>query len=173
MISHLLKFAHVQFITSLLCKITRNWVKWHYSLWLISTQTFIMFILDRILVYKDENIWCHVIIGFNHCWAAASGSQSAGRQHTFIHFDQTHTQTCPFYVFYSKCGLWNWSFSQELQGVGVILACLECILHQSLLPTQIRLTTLIARFMGPTRGLSGASRTQVGHMLAPWTLLSG
>ena len=33
--------------------------------------------------------------------------------------------------------------------------------------------TLIARFMGPTWGLSGADRTQVGPMLATWTLLSG
>ena len=30
-----------------------------------------------------------------------------------------------------------------------------------------------ARFMGPTWGPSGADRTQVGPMLAPWTLLSG
>ena len=33
--------------------------------------------------------------------------------------------------------------------------------------------TPIARFMGPTWGPSGADRTQVGPMLAPWTLLSG
>ena len=33
--------------------------------------------------------------------------------------------------------------------------------------------TLIARFMGPTWGPSGANKTQVGPMLAPWTLLSG
>ena len=33
--------------------------------------------------------------------------------------------------------------------------------------------TLIARFMGPTWCPSGADRTQVGPMLAPWTLLSG
>ena len=33
--------------------------------------------------------------------------------------------------------------------------------------------SLIARFMGQTRGPSGADRTQVGPMLAPWTLLSG
>ena len=32
--------------------------------------------------------------------------------------------------------------------------------------------TLIARFMGPAWGPSGADRTQVGPMLAPWTLLS-
>ena len=34
-------------------------------------------------------------------------------------------------------------------------------------------TTLIARFMGPTWGPSGANMTQVGPMLAAWTLLSG
>ena len=32
--------------------------------------------------------------------------------------------------------------------------------------------SLIARFMGPTWGPSGADKTQVGPMLAPWTLLS-
>ena len=35
------------------------------------------------------------------------------------------------------------------------------------------ITFLIARFMGPTWGPSGAVRTQVGPMLAPWTMLSG
>ena len=33
--------------------------------------------------------------------------------------------------------------------------------------------SLIARLMGPTWGPSGADRTQVGPLLAPWTLLSG
>ena len=32
-------------------------------------------------------------------------------------------------------------------------------------------TFLIARFMGPTWGPSGADKTQVGPMLVPWTLL--
>ena len=36
-----------------------------------------------------------------------------------------------------------------------------------------RITSLIARLMGPTWGPSGTDRTQVGPMLAPWTLLSG
>ena len=35
------------------------------------------------------------------------------------------------------------------------------------------LQSLLARFMGPTWGPSGADRTQVDPMLAPWTLLSG
>ena len=34
------------------------------------------------------------------------------------------------------------------------------------------LVYLRARFMGPTSGPSGAGNTQVGPMLAPWTLLS-
>ena len=33
--------------------------------------------------------------------------------------------------------------------------------------------TLIERFLATTWGPSGSDRTQVGHMLAPWTLLSG
>ena len=36
-----------------------------------------------------------------------------------------------------------------------------------------KITSVIARFMGATRGPSGADRTQVGPMLAPWALLSG
>ena len=39
--------------------------------------------------------------------------------------------------------------------------------------TGFRSITLIARFMGPTWGPSGTDRTQVGPMLALWTLLSG
>ena len=35
------------------------------------------------------------------------------------------------------------------------------------------LFSLIARFMGTTWGPSGADRTQVGPMSAPWTMLSG
>ena len=34
-------------------------------------------------------------------------------------------------------------------------------------------SSLLTRFMGNTWGPSGAERTQVGPMLAPWTLLSG
>ena len=41
------------------------------------------------------------------------------------------------------------------------------------LKTWIAAVSLIARFMGPTWGPSGADRTQVGPMLAPWTLLTG
>ena len=39
--------------------------------------------------------------------------------------------------------------------------------------SMIVVTTQIARFMGSTWDPPGADRTQVGPMLAPWTLLSG
>ena len=49
-----------------------------------------------------------------------------------------------------------------------------CIRFKTLISASgSSLTPLIARFMGPTWGPSGADRTQVGPMLAPWTLLSG
>ena len=38
---------------------------------------------------------------------------------------------------------------------------------------MLRSTSLMARFMGPIWGPSGANRTQMGPMFAPWTLLSG
>ena len=45
---------------------------------------------------------------------------------------------------------------------------LGCVTH-----TGNNMLSLIARFMGPTWGPSGADRIQVGPMLAPWPLLSG
>ena len=39
--------------------------------------------------------------------------------------------------------------------------------------TKSSKATLIARFMGPTWGPSGADTTEAGPMLAPWILLSG
>ena len=42
-----------------------------------------------------------------------------------------------------------------------------------LLASNTGMISLIASFMGPTWCPSGADKTQVGPMLAPWTLLSG
>ena len=47
------------------------------------------------------------------------------------------------------------------------------ILYATIMIHMEHLRTLIARFMGPTWGPSGADRTQMGPMLSPWTLLSG
>ena len=46
---------------------------------------------------------------------------------------------------------------------------LYCIQHSN---TRV-ITSLIARFMGPTWGPPGSCRPQVGPILAPWTLPSG
>ena len=62
-----------------------------------------------------------------------------------------------YLIFCRRC----FSFSQ------ITVACGATWVHESWS------TSLITRFMGPTWGPSGANRTQVGPMLAPWTLLSG
>ena len=49
----------------------------------------------------------------------------------------------------------------------------ECWWVQKTGNWEYKKNTLIARFMGPTWGPSGADRTQMGHVLAPLTLLSG
>ena len=46
-------------------------------------------------------------------------------------------------------------------------------LPQPMMTKLCDIISLIARLMGPTWGPSGANRTQVGSMLAPWILLSG
>ena len=64
-------------------------------------------------------------------------------------------------------GLSNyWTKSRELSVIwdALMLMCLY---------SNITAGPLIARFMWPTWGPSGTDRTQVGPMLAPWTLLSG
>ena len=63
-----------------------------------------------------------------------------------------HAYAWPIGHFWSICGCWVISGSSN-----------ACKFNNA----------LAARFMGPIRGLSGAERTQVGAMLAPWTLLSG
>ena len=75
---------------------------------------------------------------------------------------------------------WNQYTPQQLRCVGGMIRWLDCIHgHQwpqsgELINTQnILMASLIAGFMGPTWGPSGADKTQVGPMLAPWTLLSG
>ena len=48
-----------------------------------------------------------------------------------------------------------------------------CVIWPGIREAYYEISTLIARFIGPTCGPSGADRSQVGPMLAPWTLLSG
>ena len=60
----------------------------------------------------------------------------------------------------------------QLRGKCFHLMTSSCLVEFDIYPLDGN-TSLIARFMGPTQGPSGADRTQVGPMLAPWTLLSG
>ena len=52
------------------------------------------------------------------------------------------------------------------------IVCMQTV-QWKLGPFHYSIQPLITRFMGPTWGPSGADKTQVGPMLAPWTLLSG
>ena len=65
------------------------------------------------------------------------------------------------------------SFSTYISYIIAEITRDELQLINSYVLGYIDLTSLTARFMGPTSGPSWADRTHVGPMLAPWTLLSG
>ena len=67
-----------------------------------------------------------------------------------------------------QCGGFMWSIYPYFLG---LLYCQWC--NYSLAPMLRKLPALIVKFMGPAWGTPGANRTQVGPMLATWTLLSG
>ena len=82
---------------------------------------------------------------------------------TVIHTGQdsvSHWQLINFQSGYSKCWFDSLRLVSWRQGEWKRPLCLSV------------LATLITRFMETTWGSSGADRTQVGPMLAPWTLLS-
>ena len=60
--------------------------------------------------------------------------------------------------------LFKWWHVWVIKSYIVWCGCTYIFLHQA---------SLIARFMAPAWGPSGADRTQMGPMLVPWTLLSG
>ena len=64
--------------------------------------------------------------------------------------------------------IWN---DQCLKSACMFASC-DNIIFSTMLLCEPMLTR-IARFMGPTWGPAGAYGTQVGPILAPWTLLSG
>ena len=84
-------------------------------------------------------------------------------------------------LWYNKAVLEQKSGSILVQVMPCYLTAPSHYLHQRwLLISEVQwqssmgnFATLTARFMGPTWGPSGADRTQVGPMLASWTLLSG
>ena len=83
------------------------------------------------------------------------------------------------YYPYRLCSFQHWKLcviSREISAImRKVMPGQQNIIHNNWYPEKPSLgkATLIARFMGPTWGPSGTDRTQVGPMLAPWTLLSG
>ena len=105
-----------------------------------------------------ENVW----IWWHHHAPGGAIEYGWGRVKTKKHWHRDYNKDMTKYVHI-------WVMSNELgislqQSFGL---CVKCFYR---LKTK---KPLIAMFMGPTRGPSGADRTQVGPMLASWTLLSG
>ena len=65
----------------------------------------------------------------------------------------------------------NWNQKPTTHCIAIKPNDVQCSIYHVVLASVNH--TLIARFMGPTWHTPGADRTQVGPMLAPWTLLSG
>ena len=64
------------------------------------------------------------------------------------------------------------SVSKPYFGICYLWTYPDCLINWWSERSYIQMVSLIARFMGPTWGPSGADRTQVGPRWAPWTLLS-
>ena len=116
-----------------------------------------------------------------------------------IYFDHSRSKLKPYMYIYiymksrfcHHCGYrclvtWQHQFISRHRADYMIIArvfqnisqkfCLphcQCCSTGSGVAEIVWLPPLIARFMGPTLGPPGADRTQVGPMLAPWSLLSG
>ena len=74
------------------------------------------------------------------------------------------------------CQIWIWFFSNQHLNYSQIQRCQDICNHTAVYCCDsaffVTMVSLIASFMGPIWGPSGADRTQVGPMLAPWILLS-
>ena len=119
-------------------------------------------------------------------WTLLSGIKQSFRITTSTHM-LLYTQPAIGYL-QNSCHQPNWEdhiigHSRACTGYGAVYPCVHIhqhwlsplkawnnVLHSKDYGTCF---SLITRLMGPTWGPSGANRTQVGPMLAPWTLLSG
>ena len=92
-------------------------------------------------------------------WNQNYAAQVIHRLHRFSHITSALATLC--------CTLVPWT-------AGSISKAHRWFIKPRLLISRISCSPiLMARLMWPTWGPSGADRTQVGPMLAPWTLLSG
>ena len=77
---------------------------------------------------------------------------------------------CAYIPLFYEVLLRNMMYTALINGLSLDIGIYSIIMFP---PCQPEMHSLIARFTGPTWGPYGADRTQVGPMLAPWTLLSG
>ena len=89
---------------------------------------------------------------------------------TECHYPGKITRKCIFRYSKISCGYTEIDHKNEICRTHKATARDNILVYAALYPQN---ASLIARFMGPTWGPSGADRTQVGPMLAPWTSLSG
>ena len=87
------------------------------------------------------------------------------------------TMTMTMTIWWPRSGVWIYQIVTGVtSAVGVpsthLVFSSTPVLTVSIDVVFILPMNLIGRFMGPTWGPSGADRTQVGPMLAPWTMLS-
>ena len=139
------------------CKIDINVaLTWH------NTQTrFLRTILD---VY---HITVHKIVLFFRIFYNTTGQMSSKSQREML-YRSDKDDILSFLV-----DQWFILFSNILFGDHVLTGITAWISNRIHGFMRDVITPLIARFMGPTWGPSGADRTQVCPMLVPWTLLSG
>ena len=74
-------------------------------------------------------------------------------------------------ILWQSTAIWPYECYIQTQDPQLVITvyipyCMVMLGHQ-------HIESLISRLMGPIWGPSGADMAQVGHMLAPWTLLSG
>ena len=109
--------------------------------------------------FANWNKWWEGFKRYNHCLAGFPASACI-----YLHDIVTHWIFNKRAKEITRCNIsMNWSILMTVGNARYpwILVHLSCVL------------SLMARFMGPMWGPSGAGRTQVGPILAPWTSPSG
>ena len=92
------------------------------------------------------------------------------RQHVYI---ESGPRLCPVNVVYLMCSRMVKQDSKMSCWVDWYTVLIWWLWDSQGMSHGRQLAAQIARFMGPTWGSHGVDRTQVGPVLAPWTLLSG
>ena len=116
--------------------------------------------------YHDDHIWCHI------WWSLIlKSSIPCNLIYRTLWSWRSIVIVCRASVSYSPLYMGFGSFTTWSQPCHMVVSPWST--NTSWCRGDQHSVPLIARFVGPTWGPSGADRTQVGPILAPWTLLSG